>query len=161
MYSPDVDAPIYDWTGARLWGADWRVELYGGAIPDSLTPVVAFGASYERFIMPLISPGDFQNRGGLGDPAVLAVPWGGWAWLQVKVWDVQFGATYEQAAAIGQGGYGQSLLFYAQGGDPASLQLPKQLLGLKSFSVLQPVSEPAGWALLALGLGGLVWHRRR
>jgi hypothetical protein len=156
-----VYAPVYDWTGALLWGSDWRVELYGGATGSSLTPAVQFGTT-EEFIGQLVAPGYFMVRPPSGDLVIPSVPGYGWAWLQVKVCDVQLGATYEQALARNQGGYGQSTLFYAQGGYAGGTlpSLPMPLIGLTSFTVLQPVPEPASWALLAVGLGGLVWCRR-
>ena len=159
----DPNTPVYDWTGNPLCGADWRIELYGAAEANSLSPVVAFGGSSEPIIIPLVGPGYFQYRSSAGDPAVISVPAGGWAWLQVKVWDLQLGATYEQALARGQGGYGQSALFYAQGGNPVASTptAPQPLTGLASFSVLQPVPEASTWALLALGLGALVCCRGR
>jgi hypothetical protein len=48
----------------------------------------------------------------------------------------RFGASYEEAAARGLGGYGESPLFYAKGGDPFDqFPLPAPLLGLQSFSL--------------------------
>jgi hypothetical protein len=157
-----VRAPVYDWTGALLWGSDWRIELYGGATGSSLSPAVQFGTTQE-YLAQLDAPGYFMARPPDGDLVISSVPGYGWAWLQVKVWDVQLGATYEQALVRGQGGYGQSSVFYAQGGYPGGTlpSIPLALIGLTSFSVLQPVPEPGTWALLAVGLGGLVWCRRR
>ena len=124
--------------------------------------MVEFGTD-RTFITSLTAPGYFTAHPRSGDLVVPSVRGYGWAWLQVKVWDVQLGATYEQALARDQGGYGQSTLFYAQGGYAYALDpsLPAPLIGLTSFSVLQPVPEPATWALLAFGLGGLVWCCRR
>jgi hypothetical protein len=63
------------------------------------------------------------------------------------------------------GGYGESPLFYAQGGNPVppGVSLPRPLIGLESFSVLQEVPEPSAWLLFAVGIGGLAWRvsRRR
>jgi hypothetical protein len=153
-----VNAPVYDWAGNLLSGADWRVELYGGATQDSLSPAVAFGFG-TPVVVSLYRPGYFQGPGLV----VPSVPARGWAWLQVKVWDVELGVTYEQALARGQGGYGQSALFYLQGTNPGGElpDLPAPLVGLQSFSVSQPIPEPSSCGLLALGLGGLVWCRRR
>lgn len=151
-----LDAPVYDWTGGLLSGSEWVAEVYGGATPDSLSPVVGrYGVGHV--LVPFVRPGYFTGDYGI----VLSVPDSGWAWLQVKVWDVALGSTYEEAVARGLGGYGQSTLFYAQGGGNVSLQLPQPLLGLQSFSVLQPIPEPSTWALLALGGLGLWWTARR
>ncbi len=156
-----LDAPIYDWTGTRLWGSDWRVEAYGGPTADSMTPLVAFGNSSERIIMSLVLPGYFQNRISSGDPVVPSVEPRGWAWLQVKAWSIYLGATYEEASSKGLGGYGTSSPFYAQGGNPYGMELAQPLLGLQSFSVLQPVPEPSTYALLLTGTGSLCWLCRR
>jgi hypothetical protein len=148
-------APVRDWNGNWLAGADWRVELYGGSAQDSLQPAInlLYGT---REIVSLYLPGYF--RSGSGSLSVLDVSPHGWAWLQVNVWDVRLGATFEAAVARGWGGYGQSALFYAQGGDPGppNPTTPAPLIGLQSFSVLPVVPEPAVWLLLAGGLAGLL-----
>jgi hypothetical protein len=113
----------------------------------------------SREIVGLGRPGYFWSSNG--DLAVMTVPPSGWAWLQVRIWDVQLGATYEEASVRGMGGYGQSAVFYAQGGNAYdSLALPEPLIGLQSFSVLQPIPEPSTWALAALG-GTALWAGRR
>jgi hypothetical protein len=157
-----VDAPVYDWTGALLFGVDWRAELYGGATAGSLTPTLGWHGLTREFA-PFVIPGYFRADHYV---YVADVPQGGWAWLQVKVWNVQLGATYEEAVATGLGGYGQSPAFYARGGAPIVPTFPSQLDGLQSFSVLQVIPEPSGWALFVvasvLGLGSiLVGESRR
>jgi hypothetical protein len=139
---------------------EWRAELYGGATADSLIPVIDYDTG-RRGIATFRGPGYFFC--GHGTLSVMSVPPRGWAWLQVKVWDVQLGATHEEVSARGLGGYGESVLFYAQGHDPTGSvpELPAPLIGLQSFSVLQPIPEPSTWALLAVGGGGLVWSIRR
>jgi len=98
-------------------------------------------------------PGYFCSYNGfIGIPTVPPL---GYAWLEVRAWDTRLGATYEDVAALGMGGYGESPAFYAQGGDPISSlgTSPFPLIGLQSFS-LRPVPEPSTWALAVLG--GLV-----
>jgi hypothetical protein len=160
-----LNAPVYDWAGGLLAGDDWRAELYGGVEPDSLSPL--WSIHYlRREIVPLIAPGYFISTDG--SLSVLAAPPLGWAWLELKVWDVRLGPTYEEAAAKGLGGYGQSPPFYAQGGDPTAAlpTLPFPLVGLESFSVLQVIPEPSTLALIALGgalgfgVGGCTRTRR-
>jgi len=68
--------------------------------------------------------------------------------------NTRLGATYEEVAAAGMGGYGESPIFYAQGGDPwpPHPTLPGPLIGLESFS-LHPIPEPKTVWLFAVGLG--------
>jgi hypothetical protein len=159
-----LDAPVDDWSGNHLTGADWRFELYGGLSQDSLSPAIAlFGA--HRVAATLFVPGYFRSSTTLIVPEV---PEGGWAWLQVKAWDVRLGSTYEAAVDRGLGGVGQSQLFYAEGGfsTAPTPSLPMPLVGLHSFSVLQVIPEPSTLALLALGgalgfgVGGCTRTRR-
>jgi hypothetical protein len=157
-----LHAPVLNWDGSLLWGPEWRLELYGGATPDSLSPTVQFYTE-ERYITSLRGPGFFMARPPGGDLVVPAVRDNGWAWLQVKVWDVGLGATYEEASGRGLGGYGESSLIYAIGGAPSAHlpSVPGQLIGLQSFRVLKEVPEPCTWGCLGLGLAGLWWRQRR
>lgn len=92
----------------------------------------------------------------------ILVPVGASAWLRLKVWDSGLGTTYEETVAKGLGGYGQSELFYARGGNPAGSppDLPAPLIGLQSFSVLEVVPEPGAGVLLLTGLLG-AWVSRQ
>ena len=88
---------------------------------------------------------------------------GDWAYLQMRAWEASLGGSYEDVMARGLGGYGESPIFYAQGGDPTAPlpTLPRPLIGLEYFSLRAVVPEPSAWALLLLG-GGLVlgWRVR-
>ncbi len=156
-----VNAPVFNSDGSPLEGDHFRAELYGGPEPDSLSPAVVFGYDI-RFSTPFLKGGYFEGI-PLGGPLAVGSPTpGGWSWLQVRAWDTQLGATYEEVLARGLGGYGESPLFYAQGGNPYDqFQLPQPLIGLQSFSVRAVVPEPATWALLAWGGLGLWWATRR
>jgi hypothetical protein len=162
-----IDAPVFDAEGTPLEGANYLVELWGGATVDSLSPAITC-FSNQRVIIPFLSgasAGYFLDDGGGRDEAdnvsILAVPPGGWAWLQVRAWAAQMGATYEEAAARGLGGYGESPLFYAQGGYPYDLLTsPPRLIGLQSFSLRPVVPEPAVGCLLLLGLPVLLLRLR-
>jgi hypothetical protein len=157
-YPPAVDAPVFDAQGQRLAGATYLAELYGGATPNSLTPVVIFDSSLRREIVPFATDGYFSSNEAF--LSVLAVPPNGWAWLQVRSWDARLGATYDEVLARGVGGYGESPLFYAQGGNPYVLIDPPPLIGLQSFSLRPVVPEPGAVGLLLLGGLLLFWGRR-
>jgi MYXO-CTERM domain-containing protein len=156
-----VDAPVFAWTGSLLWGPEWCVELYGGPTPDDLAPALIVGPEPAREIIPLWRPGYFRSTVGVTPPGVNV---GDWAWLQVRVWSVTLGATYEAAVAEGLGGYGESAVFLALGSPPEAQVPPAPLLGLRPFTVREIIPEPSTWALglLAVG-GGCAWRllRRR
>ena len=85
----------------------------------------------------------------------------GWAWLQVRAWDARLAMTYEEVSALGIGGYGESAVFYQQGGDPYDiLGIPPRLIGLQSFS-LRAIPEPSAAALALLGLSFFLRRRVR
>ena len=156
-----VDAPVYDSLGTPLAGDQYRAELWGSATPDSLTPLLDINQGFTRVIVPFGTGGYFSS--GTSYLSVLAVPPGGYAWLQVRAWDARLGATYEEVAALGIGGLGESPLFYAQGRNPLLTppDLPGPLIGLQSFNLRPIVPEPSTWALLALGGAAVWWAVRR
>jgi hypothetical protein len=165
LHSPLVNAPIFNAQGVPLAGSNYLAELWGAATPDSLTPLVLFPQG-GREIVPFLSDGYFIPTARSGVVVVPAVPGYGWAWLQVRAWDANLGATYEEVVLHGMGGYGESRLFYAQGGNPSdSLGLPGFLIGLESFSLRAVVPEPSTVALMLAGLPLLLlhhlWKRKR
>ena len=160
-----VNAPVFDAQGAPLAGTNYLAELWGAATFGSLTPALTFG-SRQRIIVPFQSgelAGYFIDPGGrtFGDElTVLSVQTGDLAWLEVRAWDSRFGGTYEQVAALGVGGYGESPLFSARGTYPLDLLgVPAPLIGLQSFSLLPVVPEPSSLFLGLLGLP-LLFSRR-
>jgi hypothetical protein len=157
--SADLDAPVFDAGGIRLFGTNYVAELYGGVTMDSLVLAQAGSASMEPVPFTRIRDDQTGYFAHVGFVHFLNVPSGGFAWLQVRAWDLRLGETYEEVANRGLGGYGQSALFYTYGGDlGAEGRPPQPLRGLQSFSL---VPEPSTWALLVLGGGWLVWRCRR
>jgi hypothetical protein len=147
---------VFDAAGNRLFGDNYVAVLYGGPSPDDLVLARAGTASMEPvpFIRIYNGQGGYFAQGG--EAMIPRYP-GGFAWLQVRAWDLRLGQTYDEVASLGLGGYGQSSLFRAQGGDAGSLIPARPLLGLGSFSL---VPEPGAWAMLALGAGALFWNCR-
>jgi hypothetical protein len=125
--------PVLDSQGTPVADTNFVAELWGSATPDSLAPALT-GEPPHRVFARLVSPGHF-----VGETVVVRdMSLGGEAWLQLRVWDSRLGATYEQVAARGIGGFGESPLFYGKGTrgpfcDPPCV--PGDLTGLQSFNV--------------------------
>ena len=155
-----IDAPVFDAKGNRLAGTDYAVELWGGSSGDSLTPALDLNTRQREFqnFLTGIAAGYFTSTAAT---TVFAASGGDFAWVQVRAWDTRLGATWEEVAAIGMGGYGESGLLYIRGGNPTGLPtLPAYLIGLQSFS-LRAVPEPAVWQLGVMGFSALLFLRRK
>lgn len=153
---PTVNAPVYDALGDPLAGSTYLAELWGSVSSNSLSPLVLIDRGDNREIVPFVTGGYFLPTSSSVRLSVVDVAPQGWAWLQVRAWDARLGSTFEQVAALGIGGYGESPLFYAQGGDPFNqFPTPAPLLGLQSFSLRPVVPEPSAAALLGLGVASL------
>src|SRR5262245_19374618 len=100
-----VDALVYDAQGIPLAGPNYRAELYGSATPDSLTPLLVLDEGLIRESVPFQTDGYFFSTEGF--LSVLNVGPGAFAWLQMRAWDARLGATWEDVAAVGMGGYGE------------------------------------------------------
>jgi|GEM_PF-266514 len=131
-----VDAPIYDSDGTtKLSGAAFLAQLYAGKTPDQLVPVgpavpfesgIAAGYVCQRFTsrtIPFVAP---------GDPV----------FVQVRVWETAFGATYEAAVLAGGKTGTSDVLNVVTGGAGSPPSLPGDLAGLKSFSVKRETVPP-------------------
>ena len=127
--------PVLDAQGTPLADTNFLAELWGSATTDSLAPLLSYNEPRHRVLARFsdVLPGHFRAD----EISVLdTVQLGERAWLQVRVWDSRLGATYEQVAARGIGGFGESPLFYGQGQrrcDPPCI--PGDLAGLQSFQV--------------------------
>lgn len=147
-----VKAYVLDAGGTPLTSPEYAAELWGGANSDSLVPASAFVD--RQFRVPTtfnLAPGLFYG----GTVVISSVEPSSWAWLQVRAWDTRQGLNYEDVAAKGMGGYGESILFYAQGGDPLDGTglpgLPGTLLGLQPFTLRPVIPEPEPMLLLIFG----------
>ena len=163
-YSSDLNtlnAPVFNAEGTGLSGTNYAAELWGGVTSDSLSPALDLNSSQRVFVPFLTGIGAGYFTSYL-EMTVFQVGGGDFAWVQVRAWDARLGATYEDVAALGMGGYGESLPFYAQGGNPTYVppELPRLLFGLQSFS-LRPIPEPSVWQLSLLGLPAMLLLRRK
>ncbi len=154
-WGPGSDAPVYDVDGRTpLAGPAFSAQLYAAAPGSSLQPVgvpVPFQSS---------NPGYF-----MGDVvAVLGVPQGGTAVVQVVAWRASDGLTFEAADHPG-GHVGESSVITVRGLGgllpPPSSADPATLFGLQSFSLHVVVPEPSVFAIGLLGGSLLALGRRR
>ena len=134
-----VNAPVFDAEGVPLSGTNYLSELWGSVSPNLLQPLLSYDSSQRLFAPFRLSsgqatPGYFWGETWVFSTNVSSV----WVWLQIRAWDRRLGSTYEDVAARGLGGYGESPLFYAQGSpgplcDPPCEGAP--LIGLQSFKL--------------------------
>jgi hypothetical protein len=158
-----VDAPVFDAFGVPLEGLGYLAELWGGPTAGLLSPAAPDYDWDNRLITPFLT--GFETGGyvrGDDDAIVLSVEPFGFAYLQMRAWDASLGSTYEEVVARGLGGYGESPVFYAVGGNPGPLpSLPGSLIGLESFSLRPIIPEPSTSVLFAMGgLAALGFLRR-
>src|SRR5713101_5466972 len=141
-YFSDALAPVFDASGDRLSGTNYVAVLYGGPSPDALQLGGRLNTLVPMAPVPFIyKPNGLDGYFNGGGVVVNSMNCGGFAWLQVRAWDARLGATYDDVAKLGLGGYGQSNLFEAAGGDPypclppGDQGVPKPMIGLQSFSL--------------------------
>jgi hypothetical protein len=156
--APGLNAPIYSnpWPHGgieRCSGPYWVADLYFG--PE--------GTTEQWLLTPLGQPATFltEARAGYfigGARTIPGIYGGSVAVLQVRVWNLQAGATWEQAMSSPFIGYavGWSSLFNVT--LAALPNPPPNLTGLESFGALW-IPEPAAGALVLAG--GLVFAFRK
>ena len=134
----DVNAPVFDAEGVPLSGTNYLAELWGSPSPDSLKPLLSYVLGRRAFV-PFYRSGRATPGYFWGETWMYStnLTWG-WSWLQIRAWDRSLGSTYEEVAARGLGGYGESPLFYAQGSGGPLCEPPCEgapLIGLQSFKL--------------------------
>lgn len=149
-------------TGANVDRNSFKVSLY--ALPDSATaPTTADFNNALVFTASLAANGIFAIGPGVRIESV--TPPGGFAWLQVRAWETAFGADYAAASTVIGALVGTSTPFRCDTGDPTTTPAgtPVGIVagGFKSFQVFPVVPEPTAIGLGLLGLGSLLFLRRR
>lgn len=102
--SPPPDRLVRDACGEPLAGTNYIAQLYYGATADSLTPHPQTSILRPPGVVPAGTwIGGNRTLYGAGGVGVTV-------FLQVKVWDIRSGATFDQTRAAG-GAWGQSQVF--------------------------------------------------
>jgi len=129
------DRLVRDEEGNPLVGTNYVAQLYAGNSPDTLA---AKGAP-APFHGPITTiPGTWA-----GGPRQFTLPQASPVYLQVRVWDLLAGATYEQASANTTGGqHGKSEVFLMNDcGNPPQPGC-EEMLNFRGFTLL--ASRPPG-----------------
>ncbi len=130
----------------------FTVQLYW----SSTEPVVVSDlVPTDNITSIFAAPGIFISPGSGRIPATP-----GNYWFQVKVWETEFGRTFEEASLQPEAQVGESNIFMLQTVEfGADFPLALSQGGLESFEV-NPIPEPEGILLLLLGASALLIARR-
>lgn len=141
-------------------------SLFGAQTGDTRVSVSADGVTYYLLDLSLAPPveGLFptDGQGGFGTPLDPALTYDSFAGLTLE----GIRALYAGSG----GGVGYDLAWARDGeGNPVALdsinfirvEVLTGKVEIDGFSAVNAVPEPATWALLGLGLGALLWARRR
>jgi hypothetical protein len=159
-----INAPVFDADGKALEGTNYLAALYVGNSVDSMEPAIEYDGA------PLMAVRTFRTGAAAGylfnnPPMVLATNVSGGemlVWVQMRAWDAALGATYEAVLDLGLGGYGESPLFQAiPGHEGIEGPLPRDLVGLESFSLRPVIPEPGTLSLFLVALPVLWLASRR
>ena len=128
-----INAPISDGrNGLKLKGSAWLAQLYYTPGFSAVSPLAAAPPSTT-----------FQNGGGRGYVVPLVVELadvegGKEVTVQMRVWNVEAGNTYEEAAANPLGVVGESNLLYMMTGNALDPSRPSVLLSPRRWSACNP-----------------------
>lgn len=149
-----IDAPVTDFAGTRLAGADFLAQLYAGT-----------GGTFKAYGAPV----PFRTGAAAGYISANVVTLDGVAAgsavdVQMRAWRAAAGASYE--AALGSGlasaggnyGFSATLAGVVTGNAGTPPSLPTDLRGLTGFAF---VPEPSTIALGLLGAAVLFLRRRK
>ena len=127
-----LDAPVMDVDGiTRLAGAGFVAQLYAGPTAEDLVPILPTSPFRTGNLAGYWAPGTNSSR------ELPNVGPGRTAFLQVRVWELTAGASFDAAAAA-SGRVGVSEVFtVVTGGAGVPPTLPADMLGLKPFHLTQ------------------------
>jgi hypothetical protein len=142
-----LDAPVFGLDGNLLDGDRYMAEILAGPSADSLEP---------------ISTAPFRTGTGVGywnpgSPATRVldnVAPGAEAFILIRAWDTDSGATFGEAAIRGEA----PIFSVVTGGAGSPPSLPAVMMGLEGFTL---VPEPSTIMLALLGAGALFLRRFR
>lgn len=146
-------------SGLPATGTNLQVQLYYGASTATANSLIPVSNNPARLRASTTSaPGTWSAGGGR---TLTGFDTGSTALLQVRVWDLNFGATYEAAFAnplnTGLIGVSQPFTFLV----PAATDVVNQAMsGFQGFTIAA-IPEPATFALAGLGAAALLIFRRR
>jgi hypothetical protein len=150
-----VNAPVTNkLTGVRLTTVNWMADLYFSNNTNAPTDSLQAAGFNVPFSTTTSGGGGGYFLGGTrtvtGAPGTIVA--------QVRVWDSQFGSTFELARANPNAFTGVSGTVLVNLAIPPAPAPP--LTGLTSFGVA-PIPEPTTFALAGLGAAALLLFRRR
>jgi len=145
------DRLVRDVNGNPLVGTNYLAQLYYGSTPDAL--VAHTGAPARFRIAATTLPGTWTG----GNRTVVS-PNPGAIVLQVRVWDIAAGATYEQASQNTTGlQYGKSEAFiYEPCGSPPRSPDCDKMVNFRGFTLVTNAPTPADQTLAIRENGNLV-----
>jgi hypothetical protein len=137
----------------KLEGTAFLAQLWAGPSQDSLAPVgeaLPFRTGAGAGIIVNQSP----------DRTIPAVVPGAYAFVQVRAWESQYGTEWRPELEFL--GAGKSAVWQVKtGGAGEPPGVPQPLTGMQSFAIYTLIPEPSTVALGMVGLGALLFVRRR
>jgi hypothetical protein len=160
LSSPPDRLIRFGFTGLPATGTNIQVQLYYGASTAAEGALVAVTSAPGRLRVSTSTIPGVWSAGG--DRTLGNFAFGTPVTLQVRAWDINFGATYEAALAnpANTGLIGKSVPFAYQ--IPATAADPVANFFMSNFQGFSlGIPEPSTFALAGLGAGALVIFRRR